>query len=535
MPNILKHSETAVAKALKMGDLYMGGTDIDKGPTSSTGFYNGINPPVGGYTVYMNKASGGPSIVCPANDAELIAFTEKLTGESMADVNACFAYFAGESDKMVMHNPMYTVVTDSLVAYFSPSAIPSYPRSGTTLYDLGSEGHNGTIVNGGTFNSNGWLNLDGVDDEITLSGATSLIQQKTAITLCILFRMETLGSLKGLLGTSNYSCTKNLGLVASNANLQFYNDTTTCMNTATSIVETGKWIYAVGTYDGTTTKIRGFKEGAMQSGQTDLKSGATNSFTSEFQILGANHSGFFTDGDVARASVYQKVLTEAEILQNYHQAAIVTDNLELAVNAGNLMSYTPDETSTTQDLVSSTTGTLTNGVAFSSANAGSWDFDGTDDYITFGNPTDLQYIYTDPFSLEVWCKMGTVSGFKHLIGKTYANYRLAISGNKISFRLDANNLTTNSGNVVAGEWTHIIATWDPSSSTAKVYQDGTLAQSVTDATVDWTSTSSDFQLGNSPSESYYFDGLIAQGRAYGKTLSASEVKLNYNATKNLYN
>ena len=51
----------------------------------------------------MNKASGGPSIVCPANDAALIAFTENLTGESMADVNACFAYFAGETDKMVMH------------------------------------------------------------------------------------------------------------------------------------------------------------------------------------------------------------------------------------------------------------------------------------------------------------------------------------------------------------------------------------------------------------------------------------------------
>ena len=505
------------------------------GPTSTSGFYAGINPPSGGYTVYINKASGGPSIVCPANDAALIAFTENLTGESMADVNACFAYFAGESDKMVMHNPINGLITDSLVAYFAPGTIPSYPRSGTTLYDLGSEGHNGTLENGGTFNSNGWLNLDGVDDEITLSGADDLIQQKTAITLCILFRMETLGSLKGLLGTSNYGCTKNLGLVASNANLQFYNDTTTCMNTATSIVETGKWIYAVGTYDGTTTKIRGFKEGAMQSGQTDLKSGATNSFTSEFQVFGANHSGFFTDGDVARASVYQKVLTEAEILQNYHQAAIVTDNLELAVNAGNLMSYTPDETSTTQDLVSSTTGTLTNGVAFSSGDGGTWTFDGTDDYINFGTPTALAYIYTDPFSLEVWCKPDSTSGFKHLIGKSYSDYRLAQSGTGISFRLDSNNLTTQLGTLVAGEWTHIIATWEPSTSTAYVYQDGVLKGSVTDATVDWSSSPNRFQIGTSPGESYYFDGSIAIGRAYSKTLSLAEVQKNYNANVNRFN
>ena len=505
------------------------------GPTSISGFYAGINPPSGGYTVYMNKASGGPSIVCPANDAALIAFTQNLTGESMADVNACFAYFAGESDKMVMHNPINGLITDSLVAYFAPGTIPSYPRSGTTLYDLGSEGHNGTLENGGTFNSNGWLNLDGVDDEITLSGADDLIQQKTAITLCILFRMETLGSLKGLLGCLNYGCTQNLGLVTSNAALQFYNDTTTCMQISTSIVETGKWIYAVGTYDGTTTKINGFKEGVLSTAQTDLKSGATNSFTSEFQVFGAKHTNFFTDGDVARASVYQKVLTDAEILQNYHQAAIVTDNLHLAFDAGNLMSFTPDDTSTTQDLVSSTTGTLTNGVAFSSGDGGTWTFDGTDDYINFGTPTALAYIYTDPFSLEVWCKPDSTSGFKHLIGKSYSDYRLAQSGTGISFRLDSNNLTTQLGTLVAGEWTHIIATWEPSTSTAYVYQDGVLKGSVTDATVDCSSSPNRFQIGTSPGESYYFDGSIAIGRAYSKTLSLAEVQKNYNANVNRFN
>ena len=533
MPNSVQHSETAVDNALYIGDLYIGVPA--SGPTSVSGFFAGINPPSGGYTVYMNKGEGGPSIVCPANDAALIAFTENLTGETMIDVNACFAFFAGQSDKMVMHNPVSEIITDSLVAYFAPEIIPSYPRSGTTLYDLGSEGHNGTLENGGTFNSNGWLNLDGVDDEITLSGADDLIQQKTAITLCILFRMETLGSLKGLLGCLNYSCTKNLGLVASGTALQFYNDTTTCMQVSVSIVETGKWIYAVGTYDGTTTKINGFKEGVLSTAQTDSKSGTTNTFTSEFQVFGAQHASFFTDGDVARASVYQKVLTDAEILQNYHQAAILTTNLDLAVDAGNLMSYTPDDNSETQDLVSSTTGTLTNGVAFNSGDGGTWTFDGTDDFIAFGNPTALQYIYTSPFSLEVWCKPDATSGFKHLIGKSYSDYRLAQSGAGISFRLDSNNLTTQLGTLVAGEWTHIIATWEPSTSTAYVYQDGVLKGSVTDATVDWSSSPNNFQIGTSPGESYYFDGSIAIGRAYGKTLSLAEVQKNYNANVNRFN
>ncbi len=130
MPNSVQYSETAVSNALGVGNMHVGAPA--SGPTSTSGFYTGINPPIGGYTVYMNKASGGPSIVCPANDADLITFTENLTGESMADVNACFAYFEGQSDKIVMHNPFPEMHANSLSAYYIGGAIPSYPRSGTT-------------------------------------------------------------------------------------------------------------------------------------------------------------------------------------------------------------------------------------------------------------------------------------------------------------------------------------------------------------------------------------------------------------------
>ena len=118
------------------------------GPTSVSGFYTGINPPSGGYTVYMNKGEGGPSIVCPANDAALIAFTQNLTGESMADVNACFAYFAGETDKMVMHNPISEMHLADLQLYLIAGVIPSYPRSGTSWKDLSGNARNGTFTNG---------------------------------------------------------------------------------------------------------------------------------------------------------------------------------------------------------------------------------------------------------------------------------------------------------------------------------------------------------------------------------------------------
>ena len=65
----------------------------------------------------------------------------------------------------------------------------------------------------------------------------------------------------------------------------------------------------------------------------------------------------------------------------YRGPNIVTDGLVFAIDAGSERSY-PGSGTTTTSLVGSNTGTLTNGVAFSTDNGGNWDFDGVDDYIT---------------------------------------------------------------------------------------------------------------------------------------------------------
>ena len=59
MPNTIKFG-SYTGESLKVGDALIGVRDVSKGPTSTTGFYNGINPTIGGYTIYQNKASQGP-------------------------------------------------------------------------------------------------------------------------------------------------------------------------------------------------------------------------------------------------------------------------------------------------------------------------------------------------------------------------------------------------------------------------------------------------------------------------------------------
>ena len=541
MPNTIYYNvEEAATKALRVGGFSIGTGDVAKGPTNTTGFYNGINPPSGGYTIYLNKSGNqGPSIITPASDADLIVVTNEIADASYTTINECFTFFAGQSDKMVLFNPINTMVTDGLVAGFAAGTLPSYPRSGETWYDISVEDNDGTLTNSPTFNSNGWMEFDGVDDYIDGDGSPPL---GNPCTIMALINCNSGGSGAGVI----YGCAANgsdnwfeitgttIRLFATQAadtnNFNVQGGTLICNGT--------RWYNVAMTLNGATAKI--YLNGVEVN--TTTRTFTIAGWTGAFDIgRRGNVSQRYFEGSIANVIGNSKVLSITELLQNHYQAPILTDDLDFAVDAGNLASYynnVPSNTTTVSLKVVAgvtTTGTLTNGVAFNSGDGGTWTFDGTDDFIAFGNPTALQYIYTDPFSLEVWCKPDATSGFKHLIGKSFSDYRLAQSGTGISFRLDSNNLTTQLGTLVAGEWTHIIATWEPSTSTAYVYQDGVLKGSVTDATVDWSSSPNNFQIGTSPGESYYFDGSIAIGRAYSKTLSLAEVQQNYQANINRFN
>jgi hypothetical protein len=139
MPNTIKYSTGTEANALGVGDMHIGTGDVAKGPTQTTGFWNGVNPPSGGYTIYQNKASQGPSIICPSSDDNLIVVTNEIADASYTTINECFTYFAEQSDKIVIFNPINTMVTDGLVAGFAAGTLPSYPRSGETWYDISAE------------------------------------------------------------------------------------------------------------------------------------------------------------------------------------------------------------------------------------------------------------------------------------------------------------------------------------------------------------------------------------------------------------
>ena len=177
MPNPIKYTTGSETNALKKGNFYIGTGDVGKGPSDTTGYYQGPNVPSGGYVIYLNKegAPGGLSYHSAANDAQLIAFTNNLAGQSYTTVNECLVYFAGQSDKVVLNRDYEGIVTDGLVLNLDGGFTPSYPRSGTTWSDVSLSGNNGTLTNGPTFNSDGGgIVFDGSNDYVRFSSSSSI-------------------------------------------------------------------------------------------------------------------------------------------------------------------------------------------------------------------------------------------------------------------------------------------------------------------------------------------------------------------------
>ena len=79
MPNVIKYTTgTTPDGCLRKGDMSIGNNTADYGLS----FYTGVEPPTGGYTIYLNKATGGPSIYVANNDTELITLTNQIAGQS---------------------------------------------------------------------------------------------------------------------------------------------------------------------------------------------------------------------------------------------------------------------------------------------------------------------------------------------------------------------------------------------------------------------------------------------------------------------
>jgi hypothetical protein len=334
MPNPIKYSTGSETLALKKGDFYIGTGDVGKGPTSTTGYYNGITPPSGGYTIYLNKASGGPSIYAPSNDAQLISLTNSIAGASYTTANECLVYFAGQTDKVVFNRDYEPIVTDGLVLNLDAGFTPSYPRSGTTWYDISGNGYNGSLVNGPTYTSTngGGIQGDGTNDNIQIANVPSL-QPADSFSVFALFNITSIAFVAGTTDNCGTVFGRSSSLLGNFGIGCFYDDITSNSTISIGLRNTSnQFISSSVSYTFGTTIYVGFTytpgQGKFYSNGDLLGTNNNAAFTSgsllttNFQSFTANAivggNGRRLGGIMYISSVYNKALSDVEVQQNFN-------------------------------------------------------------------------------------------------------------------------------------------------------------------------------------------------------------------------
>jgi len=218
---------------------------------------------------------------------------------------------------------------------------------------------------------------------------------------------------------------------------------------------------------------------------------------------------------------------------------IVDDGLVFAVDAGSTRSYAGSGT-TVNNLISSTTATLTNGTGFSTSNGGLWTFDGTDDYIQVNTTTTPA---TGAFTIEFIYQISNIGGrggmFERNPSSPYNGVTLGQGGpNNWCFSVNngSQNVTYCATYPTTNTWYHDVGVYD-GVNTVTFYRNGVLLGTTTGSTLgnlDTGGTRDDLRIFRRDSNSGVIGGKVANFRTYNIALTAAQVLQNYNAQKNRF-
>lgn len=222
-------------------------------------------------------------------------------------------------------------------------------------------------------------------------------------------------------------------------------------------------------------------------------------------------------------------------------SSIITSDLVLNLDAGNVLSYPGTGTVWTDLSGNSNTGTLTNGPTYSSANGGSIVFDGTNDYVNIPNSASLNI--TSSISFGGWFYPTYTSTYQTLVVKSSGStrqYGVWFTQSNTS-QVYVALVGTNHGEVnitlsspwTVNAWNNLMVVYNTSTSSLIVYLNGVSVASKS-CTGNISSTSHAVTIGWHPSETYQLQGRSSQAVIYNRAISASEVTQNYNALKGRY-
>jgi hypothetical protein len=304
---------------------------LDYGPTDITGFWQGVTPNNGGYTIYKVSAGEQPRIVVAQDDEALIFFANSFGDRSdITTVTDAILYFKDNSGYFITNGKFDSITTSGMTLMYDPGLVQSYPKSGTTVSNLGSlgQGNNGPSL---TLTSNGadvdfvnekggtlrFHNLNDGDGSYATAEYTGSPDDFTynAWFKAISFDTPTWNFIVGRDGTYQQIGIYEGGFInffSLPDNIDIYNESGDPQITA------GKWYnVTVRHIEGQTTQL--YVDNVL-IGEDTTNTTISNESMTKFFVGGTdgNGMGAYFDGEIGHVAFYDRALSVAEIEKNYN-------------------------------------------------------------------------------------------------------------------------------------------------------------------------------------------------------------------------
>jgi len=214
------------------------------------------------------------------------------------------------------------IVTDGLVLHLDAGISESYPKSGTTWYDLSSNGNNGTLTNGPTYSSvnGGSITFDGTNDHVNLNNTVSGSHQTIDIWLYseVDIVNDTTTGAGGPIISDGSAVVVWMGGFTSGISGETFNVYSGSAGRVTAITDTitQGWHNFVLRWNGSYYDI------FMESNQKSVVSrseGHSFLLSNSFDEIGGRDaiSQYFI-GDISIVRIYNRALSATEITQNFN-------------------------------------------------------------------------------------------------------------------------------------------------------------------------------------------------------------------------
>ena len=270
------------------------------------------------YTFNQGIAAGSNTAITTVNDQTINAYNATLTNFAKT----------GATSNFVVGKVQSAFVTTGLVLNLDAGNTASYPGTGTTWTDLSGNGYNGTLTNGPTYSSSNGGNIvfDGTNDVASFGNILNI--GLSSWTMSCWVKFNSVSGLAGIIGKTSYRGyvgRYSINLEGGNLLAFFQPDINYIITTPVAPYLDNKFHNLVMTINRTSMAyfyVDGISVGTplnvSSTSNINLNTSTDNFYIGSYGNGDGQSPLYFLNGNVSQASIYNRALTAAEVLQNYN-------------------------------------------------------------------------------------------------------------------------------------------------------------------------------------------------------------------------